>query len=535
MPLELLQESGPLTLELVESESKGGNLRVRGEFARAGVATENKRLYPKMLWEREIGRLTPGFSERRVFGELDHPDDGKTKLSRVSHIVTNLNIKDGIVVGEAEILPTARGKDLAALLRSGCRVGVSSRGYGSTKPNAQGDDVVQEDYRLLTFDFVADPADRTAYPDLVSESLIEEGGLLLFEGLEFLGEDDEGDEGDEGDEALDDADDDADDSDDSLGEGGDSVSADDASTSDADGAKETAEELEKRLRKEFSEAMVTRMAIIRRQVEAQVRTELEGTDEDEDQDAVIERLSMQVEELETRVAELEEDNELLEATARAMGFQCFLERELANDPDADKIRRLVGDVRQYENAEEFKHNLGSIREEIARVRQEEAKERESRRRVYDRMMEDQKRAQAHARKLEEALGKSLAALKETGVQLYGERRLKHHPKAGQIRSLLESGNFSSPDEVDRLIEQFRPPKRGMEEIDRTSARIRNAVGGGFRGTPLDEEEPWPKTGRGRSRRSEPRALKEGNEAGYNGLGVDLGELQDLMPPGANRN
>ena len=139
----LLTDVRSVKLQLVESADKTGKVFVRGEFGRADLATENKRVYPRKLWEREFTRLETGLSQRQVFGELDHPTDGRTSLNRVSHIITNLQLgDDGIVVGEAEILDTERGKNLMAMLKAGCSVGVSSRGYGSTKANDKGEEII---------------------------------------------------------------------------------------------------------------------------------------------------------------------------------------------------------------------------------------------------------------------------------------------------------------------------------------------------------------------------------------------------------
>jgi hypothetical protein len=169
MTRRLLIDPLPIQLQLIEAE--GGKLRVKGEFARVDRATENKRRYTKGLMERELKRLFKPIGERKVLGELDHPSDGRTQLTRVSHVITTLHFDDdgSTIIGEAEPLDTTRGKDLQALLKSGVKIGVSSRGYGSTKANDQGEEVVQDDYKLVTFDFVAEPADSTAYPEVVYE------------------------------------------------------------------------------------------------------------------------------------------------------------------------------------------------------------------------------------------------------------------------------------------------------------------------------------------------------------------------------
>ncbi|GAF85875.1 unnamed protein product, partial [marine sediment metagenome] len=161
-------------LELIEGKGENaGKVFARGEFGHAAKPTANGRLYQHPIWESNIGRLAENLSARKVLGELDHPSDGRTALQRASHIITNLQLEGDRVIGEAEILDTAKGRDLKAILAAGVPVGISSRGYGSTKPNGKGHDVVQEDYKLVTFDFVAEPADDTAYPE------------AFFEGVEF--------------------------------------------------------------------------------------------------------------------------------------------------------------------------------------------------------------------------------------------------------------------------------------------------------------------------------------------------------------
>ncbi len=169
---ELLIENMPFVAQLVEDATPAGTKRlvVRGQFGLADVPTSNKRLYRESLWKREFKRLAESLDDRRLFGECDHPADGKTKLQRASHLITRLEIKNGEVVGEAEILPTPMGRILEAIMQTGAKVGVSSRGYGSTMKDDDGNDVVGEDFKLLSFDFVADPATKTAYPKVFAEA-----------------------------------------------------------------------------------------------------------------------------------------------------------------------------------------------------------------------------------------------------------------------------------------------------------------------------------------------------------------------------
>jgi hypothetical protein len=163
---ELLADVMPFEYQIVESAN--GRFRVEGVFQRSDVENANKRVYPRGIWEKELKepRVQQALSERSMFGELDHPSDGKTSLKRVSHIVTDLGLQeDGIVTGAAEILPTPNGQILQALFESGAQVGISSRGSGSVSNG-----VVQEDFKLGTFDFVARPSTPGALPRPSGES-----------------------------------------------------------------------------------------------------------------------------------------------------------------------------------------------------------------------------------------------------------------------------------------------------------------------------------------------------------------------------
>lgn len=183
MPQLLIETSKPTAFEMTEARRSvgSGKMVARGEFGRVGVPTQNGRRYSESLMNREITRLTEDLKSRKVLGELDHPSDGKTSLKRVSHVITDLWIeKDGRVMGEAEILNTPEGKTLKALVEAQIPIGVSSRGFGSTKPSADEAEDVQDDFLLKTYDFVADPAVKTAIPNVTMESVDDVTAAQMF-------------------------------------------------------------------------------------------------------------------------------------------------------------------------------------------------------------------------------------------------------------------------------------------------------------------------------------------------------------------
>ena len=159
-------------LQVIEESKSKGTMKVRGTFQRAEEANSNNRVYPKSVLEGQITKLQPLITERRLCGELDHPQSDTVRLSNASHLVTKLWMKDNEVFGEAEVLNTPAGKVAQALISDGVKIGISSRGLGTLSEGVYGKTkTVNDDFRLVTFDLVADPSTRGAYPSL-SESVM---------------------------------------------------------------------------------------------------------------------------------------------------------------------------------------------------------------------------------------------------------------------------------------------------------------------------------------------------------------------------
>lgn len=157
-------------MRVLEESKANGTMKIAGVFQRAGTPNQNKRIYEKKLLVREMTRLDEAIKERRLMGELDHPTHDAVKLGNVSHLVTMLRMKGDDMLGEAEILNTPCGQVAQALIKSGVKLGISSRGMGSL--TEKGDySIVNDDYKLVTFDLVADPSTKGAFPGLVNESM----------------------------------------------------------------------------------------------------------------------------------------------------------------------------------------------------------------------------------------------------------------------------------------------------------------------------------------------------------------------------
>jgi methyl-accepting chemotaxis protein len=157
-------------------------MRVGGVFQRADAKNANNRVYSEALWDRVLGdpAVVERIGERGMMGEADHPKEGETNIDRVSHVITALQKKsDKTIYGEAEILDTPRGRIVATLIQSGCRLGISSRGDGSVENKDGTDHVSENDFKMDTFDFVINPSTSGAYPAQLSESAVQNERRIL--------------------------------------------------------------------------------------------------------------------------------------------------------------------------------------------------------------------------------------------------------------------------------------------------------------------------------------------------------------------
>lgn len=531
----MLVDSRPIRLSLLNEGKGTGRVRVRGEFARADQATENKRVYTKKIWEKEINRLSGGFKARSVFGHTDHPADGRTSIDNVSHIVTDLQLENGVLIGEAEILPTTKGLNLLAILQSGCLVGVSSRGFGSTKPNDVGEDVVQEDYKLVTFDFVADPADQTAYPKVVDEST---SAAWRFEGVEIAMADKS--KAEPKTEAA-------------------KVEAVQAEPVKAEPVKVEAPKVEAAPKAQIS--VESQMALDRAKISAEVlaaiaaqknevrnevrselladpavagaKTALEQVvgilrpfilPEDAEsvvraKEAEIARLKKDIQERDLKIIELESDNVNLAEGFKIVGYKLYVEHELRKDPDATFLKKIVGDVKQYATSQDLKDKLTAVREELAAKRAEEQKAEEIKAKETARMREITRAATEELEdenaKLREAIEKMTIANNAAAVKMYTEKKLRLVPKSGTARRLIEAAKPTSRADVDDLLENFRTSApKDEDEAASVRARIRRLSGGGWESDPISEETPR------KARSSSEAYIQEST-------GIDLDELLKL--------
>ena len=156
-----------------------GKIVLKGVLQKSETVNQNGRIYPKAILEREVRNYQKFIEENRALGECDHPDSSVVELKNVSHLVKEAYVEGDTVYGSVELLDTPCGKILQSLVEAGVKLGISSRGVGSTK--RQGDyQVVQDDFQLICWDFVSEPSTPGAFVMKEGKSVITQDELDQF-------------------------------------------------------------------------------------------------------------------------------------------------------------------------------------------------------------------------------------------------------------------------------------------------------------------------------------------------------------------
>jgi hypothetical protein len=92
----------------------------------------------------------------------DHPESSVINLKNVSHMITKIWWDGPAVMAKLKILPTPSGQVIKSLVESGVKLGISSRGLGSTH-QSNGVTMVDDDFQLICFDMVSEPSTPGAF------------------------------------------------------------------------------------------------------------------------------------------------------------------------------------------------------------------------------------------------------------------------------------------------------------------------------------------------------------------------------------
>jgi hypothetical protein len=177
-------------VELLREEAADGSgktLYMQGICIEGDKRNANERIYPAHEIRRAVNTINEQITEgHSVLGEVDHPDDLKINLDRVSHTIEKMWCDGAIGYGKLKILPTPMGQLVKTMLDSGVKLGVSSRGSGNVDDRTGH----VSDFEIVTVDVVAQPSAPNAYPTAIYEGLMNmKYGHRLLEVAREAGED----------------------------------------------------------------------------------------------------------------------------------------------------------------------------------------------------------------------------------------------------------------------------------------------------------------------------------------------------------
>ena len=165
-------DQAKIVLERDEGSDGKKSLHLNGICIQGDIRNANQRVYSS----EEIGRAVKTLNEQiaggySVLGEVDHPQDLKINLDRVSHMITKMWMDGPNGYGKLKILPTPMGQLIQSMLEAGVKLGVSSRGSGEVDSGGK-----VQGFEIITVDVVAQPSAPGAYPTPVYEHLINNTG-----------------------------------------------------------------------------------------------------------------------------------------------------------------------------------------------------------------------------------------------------------------------------------------------------------------------------------------------------------------------
>lgn len=530
----------PVRMQVVEG-ADGGKLVVEGKIGHVDKPTANNRVYPRSVMEREIARLQPRIKQGSVLGAVDHPPDGKSRVRDAGCIVRGLWVEDtGSVHGRFEVVEESDGgRNLAAFLRRGAAVGMSSRGMGSTSTDQQGWDVVGEDFRLNTWDFVADPACHDAYPGIISEDMDGEGNptgkivvdreqvteaVLRKEFPHLVAQIEEH----------------------SLQIGTETAVADTEETLRTEieaqveeALKQASEEIREEVKVEaYQEALTTckedfgvrlvrTIAEMRGDVMEEVRSEIASDPQNaqakvtltkiqemldpykptgdakrvlDEKQAEVDSITTVKETLWAKNAEQETQIEHLKGVGRRMALRLCVEQALAGRSDHAKLREMIGDVTDCESAEEVKARIANafekvaeFEEEVSEATQQAVAEADARAEAAEQKLaeaeERQERFRAKAtEKIESMRAQVESELAERDQQLQ-RADARNQRQAGQLTEAVEQGRKAAlvayasdrlmghPQRLAIMTEVYEGTMTSERDIDRAASRMEQRAQG----------------------------------------------------------
>jgi len=141
-----------------------------GIAAQFGKENNNKRIYEESEYLPHLAYLKTKINNKRLVGELDHPEKFDISLKNISHVIEDLTYDEAgrVLKIKVKLLDTPAGQIAKKLVDEGIPLSISSRAAGNVGPDKK-----VQIKKIFTYDLVADPG----FPDAQLERVYESAGL----------------------------------------------------------------------------------------------------------------------------------------------------------------------------------------------------------------------------------------------------------------------------------------------------------------------------------------------------------------------
>lgn len=167
------------TFKMASSKSNGEYI-LEGVFSEIGVRNNNNRIYDENELVPHIEEMAAKVADKKILGELDHPNKFEVSLKNASHVIEEINYDKTTkqVTGKIRLLDTDAGRNAKALVDAGIPIHISSRAAGVVEKNGH-----VKIKKLFTYDLVADPGFKNAQLHRINESfgLDEDSNIQIFD------------------------------------------------------------------------------------------------------------------------------------------------------------------------------------------------------------------------------------------------------------------------------------------------------------------------------------------------------------------
>ena len=163
----ILEQQNQILEASKETTSEGKEYILKGIAAQFGKENNNNRIYEEGEYLPHLDYLKDKIKQKRLVGELDHPEKFDISLNNVSHVVEDLTYnKDGRILEiKVRLLDTPAGQIAKRLVDAGVPLSISSRAAGNVGPDKK-----VQIKKIFTYDLVADPGFQDAQLERVYES-----------------------------------------------------------------------------------------------------------------------------------------------------------------------------------------------------------------------------------------------------------------------------------------------------------------------------------------------------------------------------